>query len=241
MRFIKTPLHGLYVIGHKKLTDERGLFARTFCKQEFSQIGFTKELVQFNHSFNIKKGTIRGMHYQRHPFPESKLIRCVQGRVFDVAIDIRKNSPTFLGHFGIELSEENMFSIFIPEGFAHGFQTLEPNTSLIYHHSEYYTPQADAGIRYDDPVLAGTGMFLEKGVPKSLFRPGSSTVVLLFEKARVSFDQDIVANMSSGDGISIYSQGFGKSLLETDVKVRSLIGYARRAGNVNYGATGYVQ
>lgn len=153
MKFIETPLHGLYVIEHKKLRDERGLFARTFCKHEFLQIGFTKELVQFNHSFNVKKGTIRGMHYQNQPFSECKLIRCVQGKVFDIAIDIRKNSPTYLRHFGIELSQENMLSIFIPEGFAHGFQTLEHNTSLIYHHSEYYTPQADAGIRHNDPEI----------------------------------------------------------------------------------------
>lgn len=153
MKFIETPLKGLYVIEHTKLVDERGLFARTFCKEEFSQIEFTKEFVQFNHSFNVKTGTVRGMHYQNSPFSETKLIRCVQGKVLDVAIDIRKDSPTFLNHFSVELSEQNMLSIFIPEGFAHGFQTLQANTSLIYHHSQYYTPQADAGIRYDDPAI----------------------------------------------------------------------------------------
>lgn len=153
MKFIETSLKGLYVVTPKKIEDNRGLFTRTFCKKEFTQIGYNNELVQFNQSFNLKKGTIRGMHYQKKPFSETKLIRCVKGKVFDVAVDIRKGSPTFLQHFGVELTEENMLSIFIPEGFAHGFQTLENNTSLIYHHSEYYRPEADAGVRYNDETL----------------------------------------------------------------------------------------
>ena len=154
MRFIETPLKGLYVTEPKKLVDQRGLFTRTFCKNEFSEIGFTKELVQFNHSFNIKEGTVRGMHYQNPPYAESKLIRCVQGKVFDIAVDVRQDSPTYLKYFGIELSMENMLSIFIPDGFAHGFQTLEAKSSLIFHHSAYYAPEADAGIRFDDPAIA---------------------------------------------------------------------------------------
>ena len=153
MEFIPAPIEGLFIIRLKKLADERGLFARTFCKSEFRQIGFDKEFVQFNHSFNKYKGTIRGMHYQNVPHSETKLIRCIQGKVFDVAVDLRNGSPTFLQYYGIELSAENMFSIIIPEGFAHGFQVLEDNTSLIYHHTEYYTPSADAGVRFDDPVL----------------------------------------------------------------------------------------
>lgn len=153
MQFIETPLPGLYIINYTKLEDERGFFVRTFCKKEFSQIGFNKELVQLNHSFNIKQGTVRGLHYQKMPFTESKLIRCIQGKVFDVAVDIRQNSSTYLQYFSIELGSDNMNAIFIPNGFAHGFQTLEENTSLIYHHSEYYTPEADAGIRYDDPGI----------------------------------------------------------------------------------------
>jgi dTDP-4-dehydrorhamnose 3,5-epimerase len=153
LKFYKTELEGLYTISLNKLIDERGLFARTFCKDEFKQIGFDKEFVQFNHSFNKHKGTIRGMHFQNAPYSETKLIRCVQGSVFDVAIDLRERSSTFLKYFGMILSAENMDSILIPEGFAHGFQTLEDNTSLIYHHTQYYTAHADAGIRFDDKTL----------------------------------------------------------------------------------------
>ena len=153
MEFIETPLQGLYLIHHKILKDERGLFARTFCKEEFKKIGFEKEFVQFNHSFNLLKGTVRGMHFQNCPFSETKLIRCIQGKVYDVAVDIRRNSPTFLQYFAVELSDENMFSILIPEGFAHGFQTLEENAALIYHHTQFYTSSSDAGLRYDDKAL----------------------------------------------------------------------------------------
>lgn len=153
MKFIETPLRGLYLIHHEILNDERGLFARTFCKEEFKKIGFEKEFVQFNHSFNLLEGTVRGMHFQNSPFSETKLIRCIQGKVFDVAVDIRKNSSTFLQYFGVELSAENMFSILIPEGFAHGFQTLVKDTSLIYHHTQFYTQNVDAGLRYDDIAL----------------------------------------------------------------------------------------
>jgi dTDP-4-dehydrorhamnose 3,5-epimerase len=154
MVFQKTPLAGLYLLEPRIIRDERGLFARTFCKKEFAEIGFDKDFVQFNHSFNSKKGTLRGMHFQLAPFAETKLIRCVEGRVFDVAVDLRKDSKTYLQYFGVELSKENMLSILIPEGFAHGFQTLEDNSALIYHHTEYYTPNVDSGILYNDPALA---------------------------------------------------------------------------------------
>ncbi len=153
MQFNKTYIDNLYSISLNKVNDERGLFARTFCKNEFRQIGFDKEFVQFNHSFNKIKGTLRGMHFQLPPYSETKLIRCIQGAVYDVAVDLREGSPTFLQHFGIELSANNMESILIPEGFAHGFQTLEDNSTLIYHHTQYYNPKADAGIRFDDAAL----------------------------------------------------------------------------------------
>lgn len=153
MQFIETPLNGLYLIQLKILKDDRGFFSRIFCKEQFSTIGFGKEFVQFNHSFNTLKGTIRGMHYQKPPFAETKLIRCIQGAVYDVAVDLREGSPTFLQHFGMELSEENMVIAFIPEGFAHGFQTLENNTALMYHHTAFYTPEADDGLCYNDPAL----------------------------------------------------------------------------------------
>jgi dTDP-4-dehydrorhamnose 3,5-epimerase len=153
MEFVETPLKGLYILKSDIKRDGRGLFTRTFCKKEFQKINFSSEFVQFNHSFNFEKGTLRGIHYQIPPFSESKLIRCIQGRVFDVAVDIRQGSPTFLQYFSVELSEENMYSILIPVGFAHGFQTLEANSALIYHHTQYFTQHADAGFRYDDPLV----------------------------------------------------------------------------------------
>lgn len=153
MKFEPTNIAGLFTVRLKKLEDDRGFFARTFCKKEFEQVGFDKEFVQFNHSYNKFKGTIRGMHFQYAPYGETKLIRCIQGAVYDVAVDLREGSPSFLQHFGIELTAENMTSILIPEGFAHGFQTLEDNTALIYHHTAFYTAGADGGIRYNDPAL----------------------------------------------------------------------------------------
>ena len=154
MIFENTPIEGLYLVKPEIRFDNRGFFARTFCKKTFSEVKLEKEFVQFNHSFNIRKGTLRGMHFQLQPFAETKLIRCVEGKVLDVAVDIRKDSKTYLQHFAVELSKENAISILIPEGFAHGFQTLEDNTSLIYHHTEYYTPNVDRGILYNDPALA---------------------------------------------------------------------------------------
>ena len=153
MQFIETHLKDLYLIQLKILKDDRGFFARTFCKEQFSTIGFDKQFVQFNHSFNTLKGTIRGMHYQKQPFAETKLIRCVQGSLFDVAVDLRKDSPTYLQSFVAELSAGNMRCILIPEGFAHGFQTLEDNTAIIYHHTSYYKPNTEGGVRYDDTAL----------------------------------------------------------------------------------------
>jgi len=153
MIFRETPLNGLYIIELKPFTDNRGLFARTFCKNEFREIGHEEEFVQFNHSRTNKTGTIRGMHYQLPPYSEIKLIRCIRGKAFDVVTDIRKDSQTFLQHFAIEISEQNMLSVYIPRGFAHGFQTLEDNTELIYHHTAYYAPGFEAGIRYNDPAM----------------------------------------------------------------------------------------
>ena len=153
MIFKETNLKGAYIIDLEPHGDHRGLFARTFCTKEFAQIGHHKPFVQFNHSLTVEKGTIRGMHFQKPPHAEIKLIRCVRGRVYDVMVDIRKNSPTFLQYVGVELSDQNRRMIYIPEGFAHGFQTLEPNTELIYHHTNFYEPNAEGGMRYDDPIL----------------------------------------------------------------------------------------
>jgi len=150
---LKLSLRGAYIINLEPYEDERGLFARTFCKQEFRQIDHRKDFVQFNHSITLHKGTIRGLHYQKSPKSEVKLIRCVRGEVFDVIVDIRRNSSTFLQHISIELSEDNMQMIYVPEGFAHGFQTLENNTHLIYHHTNYYSPFHEKGIMYNDKLL----------------------------------------------------------------------------------------
>ncbi len=153
MKFVETPLKGAYIIKLEPLVDERGFFARTFCKKEFKEIGHLKEFVQFNHSKTVQKGTLRGMHYQVSPSSEIKLIRCIQGEAYDVIVDLRKESPTFLDHLVVVLSEKNMKMIYVPEGFAHGFQTLEDNCQLIYHHTAYYSPEDERGLYYDDPTL----------------------------------------------------------------------------------------
>jgi dTDP-4-dehydrorhamnose 3,5-epimerase len=153
MIFTETALHGSYIISLEPFSDERGWFARTYCKKDFAIIGHEKEWVQLNHSFTKNKGTIRGMHFQHPPFSEIKMIRCIAGAVLDVIVDIRKDSPTFLHHVTVELSAANKQMIYIPEGFAHGFQTLEENSELIYHHSEYYQPGVEGGLRYNDAAL----------------------------------------------------------------------------------------
>ena len=153
MNFTETILKGSYVIGLEPFVDERGWFARTYCKQAFAQIGHTAEWVQLNHSFTRQQGTVRGMHYQLPPFSEIKLVRCIAGAVFDVIIDLRKGSPTFLQWFGVEISAANKKMIYIPAGFVHGFQTLAEGSELIYHHSQFYEPGVEGGIRYDDPKI----------------------------------------------------------------------------------------
>lgn len=153
MIFTPTSLSGSFVIDLEPIGDERGWFARTYCKNEFSKIGHTKDWVQLNHSFTKLPGTIRGMHYQLPPFTEIKLVRCIAGAVYDVIVDVRKDSPTFLQYFGIELSAANKKMLYIPEGFAHGFEALSKDCELIYHHSQLYAPGVEAGIKYNDPIL----------------------------------------------------------------------------------------
>jgi dTDP-4-dehydrorhamnose 3,5-epimerase len=153
MIFTPTKLSGSYVIDVKPFIDERGWFARFYDKKDFQKIGHGKDWVQLNHSVTNKKGSIRGMHFQKQPFRETKMVKCVAGRIFDVIIDIRKESSTFLQWFGIELSAANKKMLYIPEGFAHGFQCLEDNCELIYHHTEFYMPDVEAGIRYSDPKI----------------------------------------------------------------------------------------
>ena len=153
MIFKETSLKGSYVITLEPIEDERGWFARTYCKNEFLSIGHMKEWVQMNHSFTKQKGTVRGMHYQRPPYGEIKLVRCIAGSVYDVIIDLRANSATYLQYFGIELSAVNKKMIYIPEGFAHGFQALSNDAELIYHHSQFYLPGVEAGVRYNEAAI----------------------------------------------------------------------------------------
>jgi dTDP-4-dehydrorhamnose 3,5-epimerase len=153
MNFIETPLKGAFIIEISPLKDHRGFFERMFCKKELSAIGFTKEIVQVNHSYTLKKGTVRGLHFQRPPFAETKIIRCIKGSVFDIAVDIRKESPTFLHWYGVELTEDNNKLYYLPEGFAHGFQTLQANTELLYFHSEYFNHQSEGALNFNDPIL----------------------------------------------------------------------------------------
>ncbi|HZG23828.1 MAG TPA: dTDP-4-dehydrorhamnose 3,5-epimerase [Chitinophagaceae bacterium] len=153
MIFDQTPLAGSYIVSLQPFTDNRGWFARFYCKDEFKQIGHNQEWVQLNHSVTFEKGSIRGMHYQVSPYQEIKMVRCISGAVYDVIIDLRKESNTFMKWFGTELSAENRKMLYIPKGFAHGFQTLTENCELIYHHTEMYTPNAEAGLRFNDPAI----------------------------------------------------------------------------------------
>ena len=153
MIFSELSLAGSYIIEPEPFQDDRGWFARFYCKKDFQQIGHDKEWVQLNHSVTNKKGSIRGMHFQKPPFREIKMVKCIKGKVFDVIIGVRKDSKTFLLWEGVELSAENKKMIYIPEGFAHGFQCLTDDCELIYHHSEYYTPGAEGGIHYNDPIV----------------------------------------------------------------------------------------
>lgn len=154
MKFEETILKGSYVIDLNILQDTRGWFARTYSKDAFeSQVGFIKNWVQMNHSFTKEKGSVRGMHFQLPPYAEIKLVRCIAGEVFDVIVDLRQHSATYLKWFGVILSAENKKMIYIPEGFAHGFQTLSPDAELIYNHSEFYNPKAESGIKYSDPAI----------------------------------------------------------------------------------------
>lgn len=153
MKFAETKLKGAFIIAPDLIEDERGFFARTFCRREFEAHGLNPSVVQTNISFNKTKGTLRGMHYQAAPHAEVKLVRCTAGAIYDVIIDLRPESPTFKQWFGAELSAENHKSLYIPEGFAHGFQTSTDNTEVIYHHSAFYNPDWARGLRFDDPAL----------------------------------------------------------------------------------------
>jgi dTDP-4-dehydrorhamnose 3,5-epimerase len=151
MRFIAAKIPGAFVIEPEQLADERGFFARTWSDREFAEHGLNPTLVQCSISFNLCAGTLRGMHYQAPPHAEAKLVRCTRGAIHDVIVDLRESSPTFLGHFACELTMENRRMLYIPEGLAHGYQTLEDASEVFYQMSADYAPTHARGVRWDDP------------------------------------------------------------------------------------------
>jgi dTDP-4-dehydrorhamnose 3,5-epimerase len=153
MKFIKTNLRDAYLIDLEKREDERGFFARFFCKKEFNSNNLDNEIVQINNSFSVNRGTFRGLHFQKSPMSEDKIIRCVSGSLLDIIVDIRPESNTYLQHFKVELSASNRLALFVPKGFAHGFLTLMDNTEAFYLTTQFYSPEFESGLRYDDPKL----------------------------------------------------------------------------------------
>lgn len=153
MKFNKTPLEGARTIELEKRGDDRGFFARYFCEREFGAEGLETKFVQINNSLSSKRGTLRGMHYQLPPSPEVKVVRCVRGSLWDVILDLRPDSPSFMQWFGAELSAENRVMMYVPRGFAHALITLADDTEAIYLVSEFYDPQSERGVRWNDPAI----------------------------------------------------------------------------------------
>ena len=150
MKFYETELKGAYIIELEKFEDERGFFTRVWDKKIMQDQGLKSDLVQMSFSFSKKKGTLRGMHFQKEPFREVKIVKCIQGKIFDVIIDLRIESKTYKKWIGVELSADKQKMIYVPEGFAHGFQTLEENTHVLYQMSNWFSPEHEKGIRWDD-------------------------------------------------------------------------------------------
>lgn len=154
MKFIPTELKGAHLIELERLEDERGFFARTFCRDEFAAHRLRSTFTQCNVSFNAQRGTLRGMHYQAKPHEEAKLVRCTRGAIYDVIVDLRKGSPTYKRWTAVELTADNGRMLYVPEGFAHGFQTLEDNSEVFYQMSEMYHPESARGLRWNDVAFA---------------------------------------------------------------------------------------
>lgn len=154
MKLEPTDLEGVVIVHAKALADDRGMFARTYCAREFAEAGLNPTVAQANVSFNHRAGTLRGLHFQRPPAAEAKLVRCTRGRVYDVAVDYRPGSPTYLRHVGVVLDAEQHNALYVPEGCAHGYLTLEDACEVAYQVSEFYTPGVEGGLRWDDPALA---------------------------------------------------------------------------------------
>jgi dTDP-4-dehydrorhamnose 3,5-epimerase len=156
MIFNETPLAGAFVIELERREDDRGFFARTFCQKEFADHGLKPTIAQANLAFNVYKGTLRGMHFQYPPAAETKLVRCTRGAILDIIVDLRPESPTYLQHVEVELTADNHRALYVPERFAHGYQVLEDSTETSYQVGEFYTPEAEGGLRHDDPRLGLT-------------------------------------------------------------------------------------
>ncbi len=153
MIFTETQLRGAFIIDIEKKEDQRGFFARTFCEREFAEKGLESRFVQSSISHNTRKGTLRGMHYQAAPYEEVKVVRCTAGALYDVIVDLRPNSPTFKKHFGVELTAQNCRMLYIPKQFAHGFQTLQDHTEILYQMTQFYSPESARGVRWNDSAF----------------------------------------------------------------------------------------
>jgi dTDP-4-dehydrorhamnose 3,5-epimerase len=176
MLFTETKLKGAYIIDLERREDSRGFFARAFCQKEFTAHGLKPTIAQANVAFNIRKGTLRGMHFQFPPAPETKLVRCTRGAILDIIVDLRPESATYLQHISVELNEENQRSLYVPERFAHGYQVLRDNTETSYQVGEFYTPSTESGLLHNDPKLN-----LEWPLPVSVISDKDQKFALLEE------------------------------------------------------------
>jgi dTDP-4-dehydrorhamnose 3,5-epimerase len=176
MIFTESRLKGAFIVELERRTDERGFFARAFCQNEFRERGLKAIVAQANIASNLKKGTLRGMHFQYPPAAETKLVRCTRGAILDIIVDLRPESPTYLEHIAVELSDENMTALYVPERFAHGYQALRDATDTSYQVGEFYTPDAEGGVRFDDPQLG-----LKWPLPVSVVSPKDQAFRTLLE------------------------------------------------------------
>ena len=174
MVFKETELKGAYIIEVEPIEDERGFFARSFCVKEFEKCGLNPYIAQCNISYSEKKGTLRGMHYQVAPHQEAKSVRCTMGAIYDVIIDLRPDSPTFKQWIEVQLTKENRRILYIPEGFSHGFQTLEDQTEVFYQMSEFHYPECARGVRWNDPAFG-------------IFWPGDIQIISIGDQQYIDF------------------------------------------------------
>lgn len=186
MIFTETRLKGAFVIDLDRRNDERGFFARAFCQNEFREHGLKPVIAQANIASNLKKGTLRGMHFQYPPAAETKLVRCTRGAILDIIVDLRPESRTYLEHVAVELNEDNMTSLYVPERFAHGYQALRDGTDTSYQVGEFYAPEAEGGLRHDDPRLG-----LQWPLPVSVISPKDQAFRALGE-----IEADVKSRMS---------------------------------------------